>query len=178
MERVGHFLVGKHQAHDVDEGAARKAVDDWIGHLVPRCLCVKRRLVNYRRQNGLSASRSASWRVRPMSLRRRPSPASSCSALLWLLRTNHAATLLSGLLKIACVSGRMLSPADRPTLRIDRSASWVGMWWHSGSAIARYERWQWSTQIEPGNGCPQSIVSLPCQSFPHEVGRCFAAFHR
>jgi len=27
---------------------------------------------------------------------------------------------------------------------------------------------RWSTAIEPGSGCPQSIVSLPCPSFSHE----------
>src|SRR5262249_40471034 len=32
MELVGHLFVGEDHAHDVDESAARKAVNDGIGH--------------------------------------------------------------------------------------------------------------------------------------------------
>src|SRR5262244_3378869 len=66
MERVGHIFVSEDQPHGVDKGAARKAIDDWIGHgcSLPPFLT---ELICYRRQNNLDASRSTCSRVRPKS---------------------------------------------------------------------------------------------------------------
>src|SRR5262249_59386858 len=44
MEHVGHLFVGENQPHDVDECAAWKPVNDWIGHITlldSGCSCCK-----------------------------------------------------------------------------------------------------------------------------------------
>ena len=58
-ERERHALLGQHEPNDIHESADRKAVDNDVGHrTLPQ------------RQNGFSASRNASSRDTPMSLRR------------------------------------------------------------------------------------------------------------
>src|SRR5262245_20922500 len=101
MERVGHFLVGQHQPHNVDKGTARKPIDDWIGHFA---LPYRPLQVSYERQKGLAASSSACWRLSPMSASSRASWASSCNAFLWRLRSNQTPRTLRGSWYAGCAS--------------------------------------------------------------------------
>src|SRR5499427_10833589 len=63
MERVGHLFVGEDKPHDVDECAAWKSVNDWIGHVAlldSGYSSLQNRGCIYCCQNGFAASRSAS----------------------------------------------------------------------------------------------------------------------
>src|SRR5215831_721148 len=108
MERVGHLFVGENQPHDVDECAAWKSVNDWIGHvrlLDSGCSSLQNRGCIYCCQNGFAASRSASCRSSPMSLRSRTSWASSRRALRSTLRENQTPSVLRVLLNVRRVAG-------------------------------------------------------------------------
>src|SRR5262245_49125603 len=106
-----------------------------------------------------------------MSFRRCGSWARSRSALRSTLRAHQIAKIHAGPLAIEFILARVLCTTDGPIVRTDRAASWVGIWRYSG--FGHRPRWhlQRSPAIKPGTGCPQSMVSLPCLSFPHEVGQ-------
>src|SRR5262245_25947327 len=108
LEGVGHLFVGENQPHDVDECAAWKPVNDWIGHITlldSGCCRCKTLVIFYCRQNGLAASRSASCRSSPMSLRSRTSWTSSRRALRSMARASQMPRVLRALLNINRAAG-------------------------------------------------------------------------